>query len=414
MALLTAHPLSDAIVDVGDLVAVRDALSRMDAELLTGTQAKALTEELARLSKAALAAAGRAAARAAACRAHQSSGAADATDWLASTLGSTRGAARKAMETAERLGEGCAATAAALAAGEVSTEEADEIARTAAQVPGAEAELLARARRDGLAGVREEGRRRRAAAIDDADLARRQRRARSVRSFPGELGMVELRASLLPAEGTALINRFDAEADRLRRAARARGEEVEEHHAYVHDAFVALFSEHAGGGAPRRPRKAEVVFVCDLNAVRRGHAHPGEACHVVGGGRVPVATVLDALDDAFVKLVTHDGVKIDTVLHLSRYRRAELETALALGSPPAFAGLECSEAGCTRRHHLEIDHIDPVANGGPTTYDNLTARCWPHHAAKTERDRQAGLLDGRARRSQAIERLDDPDDRGPP
>ena len=33
--------------------------------------------------------------------------------------------------------------------------------------------------------------------------------------------------------------------------------------------------------------------------------------------------------------------------------------------------------------------------GGPTSYDNLKPRCWPHHRDKTELDRLAGLLDGR-------------------
>jgi hypothetical protein len=141
-----------------------------------------------------------------------------------------------------------------------------------------------------------------------------------------------------------------------------------------------------------------VVFVIDVAAARRGHAHAGEPCHVIGGGRVPVGVVLDAVcDDAFVKLVTHDGVRIESVLHLGRHRRAELATALDLGPPPHFAGKQCCEPGCTRRYGLEWDHVDPVANGGVTSFANLVARCWPHHRDKTERDRAAGLLDGRRR-----------------
>jgi len=59
---------------------------------------------------------------------------------------------------------------------------------------------------------------------------------------------------------------------------------------------------------------------------------------------------------------------------------------------PAFDGVGCVEAGCGRRYGLEWDHVDPVANRGLTCFENLKARCWPHHRAKTERDRQAGLL----------------------
>jgi len=60
-------------------------------------------------------------------------------------------------------------------------------------------------------------------------------------------------------------------------------------------------------------------------------------------------------------------------------------------------GLTCVEAGSGRRSGLEIDHVDPVAHHGPTAWFNLEPRCWPHHQAKTERDRQAGLLGVRER-----------------
>lgn len=50
-----------------------------------------------------------------------------------------------------------------------------------------------------------------------------------------------------------------------------------------------------------------------------------------------------------------------------------------LGPGPAFDGVRCIEADCGRRHGLEWDHIDPVANGGPTSMQNLAPRCWPHH-----------------------------------
>jgi 5-methylcytosine-specific restriction endonuclease McrA len=40
-------------------------------------------------------------------------------------------------------------------------------------------------------------------------------------------------------------------------------------------------------------------------------------------------------------------------------------------------------AVCDERHGLEIDHIIPVAEGGPTTKDNLTRLCRWHHMLKT-------------------------------
>lgn len=105
------------------------------------------------------------------------------------------------------------------------------------------------------------------------------------------------------------------------------------------------------------------------------------------------------MGDAFLKGVLIDGCDIAKVKHFGRHIRAELRTALELGQPPQLDGATCAEQGCGRRNGLEWDHLDPFANQGPTAYANLKARCRPHHADKTERDRRAGLLhgqDGRA------------------
>ena len=93
---------------------------------------------------------------------------------------------------------------------------------------------------------------------------------------------------------------------------------------------------------------------------------------------------------AFVKTVIHDGVRIETVKHIGRYIPAELRTALELGDPPGFDGLGCMD--CGNRHGIERDHVNPVANGGPTSRDHLAGRCRGCHQRKTEEDRQAGLL----------------------
>jgi hypothetical protein len=39
--------------------------------------------------------------------------------------------------------------------------------------------------------------------------------------------------------------------------------------------------------------------------------------------------------------------------------------------------------------------VNPVANQGETSLDNLDPKCTPSHKAKTKADREAGLLDGR-------------------
>lgn len=280
----------------------------------------------------------------------------------------------------------------------MSLRQAQEIVAAEEEAAGSEAELLELARKASLRALQDRARKLRQEAADPAELHERRRKARHHRWWVNELGNVQYAGELAPEVGVPIMNRLDRIADRLRRdaktAARHGGAAVEPREAYAADAFVKLCS----GGDGSRAGRADVVFVVDLNTYRRGHAHRGEACHIVGGGPVPVDVVRAAERDAFVKAVLHDGVRIHTVKHFKRHLNAELRTALELGSPSEFDGVSCVEAGCDRRHGLEWDHIDPVANRGPTTFANLEPRCWPHHRAKTERDRLAGLLGRRAAR----------------
>lgn len=363
---------------------LRHALAELDPSLVTGDDAALLAEELAATEKACAAGRARAAVRAAECRSHERRGFPDAADWLARAAGTSRGDAAAAMATAAAA-DRLPATAASLAAGRLSLGQAQVIARTEAECPGSEADLLALAQGSSLASLQDEARRRRLAAVDPDELHRRQHRARELRHWRDELGMVRLAGALPPEVGVPIVNRLDAGADRLRRAATAG--EPEPRAAYAADALVSLMSRQGIGKG-----STDLVLVCSLDAYRRGHVHDGEACHVVGGGPVPVSVVRRIGSDAFLKAVLHEGVRIDTVAHFGRHIPAELRTALDLGPPPHFEGVVCDHDGCGRCYGLEWDHVDPVANGGATSYDNLRARCWPHHRAKTERDRQAGWL----------------------
>ncbi|MGH8975446.1 MAG: DUF222 domain-containing protein, partial [Acidimicrobiia bacterium] len=278
-------------------------------------------------------------------------------------------------------------TRAAATAGEVSLAQATELARTEAECPGSEAELLPIARTGSLRDLRDRATKTRLEAIDPGDLHRRQHQARTFRHWRTRLGMVGFEGQLPPEVGLPLVHRLDAETDRLQRQAKRDGRR-EQWDAHAADAFVKL----ASGAGQGRAHRADLVVVCDLRALRRGHAHPGEPVHLLGGGPIPVSLVRELAGDAFLKAVLHDGVDLHTVKHFGRHIRAEVRTALELGRPPDFEGLTCSDANCDRRHHLEIDHKNPNANWGPNAYDNFQALCWPHHRAKTTRDRHAGLL----------------------
>jgi hypothetical protein len=304
---------------------------------------------------------------------------------MARQVGGTTGQARQALETAAGLAD-CPGTQTALLAGELSLLQAAEVVKTEAEAPGAEAELLAVALSSDLGQLRDKAREHRQANTDVAELHRQQLRARHFRHWRDRLGMVCFEGSLPPETGVPFINRLELAAQRARRGVFQAGGERERFDAYAADALVAI----ASGDGPARSSRADLVIVCDIFAWRRGHTHPGEVCQVIGGGPIPVELARELSKDAFLKAVLHDGVAIHTVKHLGRHFPAELRSALDLGPVPAFAGAQCTD--CGSRFGLEYDHVNPVANQGETSYENVAARCWADHKAKTEQDRQAGLL----------------------
>jgi hypothetical protein len=367
----------------------RAALSRLDLVSFSPKTCVLLVEELAKTEKVCAALRALAAAKAADAGAHRQSGFTDPADWLGRLSGTTSGEAGRDLDAARRLDD-MAATKDAASAGEVSLDQVEEIAKTEKQCPGSEGEMLDTARRESLRTLKDKGRKLRQASIAPEDLRRRQRQARSVRHWRDELGMIRGSFALVPEVGIAFGSRLDAETDREWKSGHRAGRpEPRERHA-----ADALANMLAGAGKGRAGR-ADVVFVCDVGAYQRGHAHDGEPCRIVGGGPVPVGTVHEAMRDAFVKAVLHDGTRIDTVAHYGRHINAEIRTALELGHPPDFDGLMCCEPGCDRKYGLEIDHVDPRANHGETSLKNLKPRCKPHHREKSERDRQQGLWNAR-------------------
>ena len=367
--------------------ALRASLARFHPQGSSGEEAAAIAEELAATEKAGAAARVRAAARVAECGTHRHKGFADAADWLARASGTTAGEAKAALATTRAL-EHMPDTRAAVTAGELSLEQATVVVETEADRPGSERAMLEAARSSSLRSLKDKARQTQMAALDPDELHRRRHRARTFRHWQDKLGMIAFSGALPPEIGLPIVNRLDVEADRLRRQVKGHGGEAESWQNHAADAFVTLTS----GSGKGKAASADLVVVCDLRAYRRGHAHHGEAAHLVGGGPIPVSLVKELAQDAFLKAVLHDGVNLHLVKHFGRHIKAEVRTALELGSPPHLDGVTCADANCDRRYHLEWDHIDPHANWGPTAYDNFQGLCWSHHRAKTERDRQAGLL----------------------
>lgn len=374
---------------------LRAALSAFDPGLLLGPECVRVAAALAETERTCAAVRLITAARAVDSGAHLSLGHPDGAAWLALQSGSTVNQARRDLDVADRL-EDFPATRRALLCGEISKEQATLIVESAADKPERESVLLREARHSDLSKLRDKARDLRQSDTPPEDLHVRQQKARSFRHWRDDLGMVCFSGKLTPEVGVPLMARVEQAASAAKRQARAASdsEELEKWAAYAADAFAQICSPTEAG---KRAVRAELVIVCDLFAWRRGHGHPGEACHIIGGGPVPVDLAKELSRDAFVKAVLHDGVGIHTVKHFGRRFPAALRTALDLGPVPDFTGRQC--ARCGSRWKLEYDHIDPVDHRGPTSYDNIQPLCWADHQAKTREDREAGLIRGPDRRN---------------
>jgi hypothetical protein len=391
--------------------ALRAALVSFKPESWTGEDCAVLVEELAAVENVSAAARVRAAAHAGSCGVHRERGFADVSDWMARATGSTTGSAKAALETAAAL-ESQPEVKAALDAGELSFAQARELVKAEAAVPGSTIELLDMAKEQSLRALKDESRDRRLRAIDPEELHAMQLAAMHHRTWTTALGTIAYAGELPPELGIPFVNRLDAETDRLwLKAHQEAKDQSRDHQQALPDsvatdpggnsmveirrsvlaaqAFVRMMET---GGGKGKTNRADLVIVCDLHAYRRGHAHEGEPCHIVGGGPIPVSLAKELGQDAFLKAVLHNGTEIHTIAHFGRRYPAVLQTALDLGAPPKFNGNVCAAPGCDRRYHLQRDHIDPVANGGETSYANNQPLCPPDHRIKTEADRTAGLL----------------------
>ena len=369
---------------------LRAGLAGFEPGEFSGADCAHLAEELAVTEKACATARLLAMARAAKAGVHKERGFNDGAAWLARQSGTTGTQAREALETAQRLDD-CPDTKQALLAGEISLAQAAEITRAESEVQGAERELLPVARHSDLSQLRDHAREHRQACTDPSQLRRRQIELQEFRHWRDRDGMVRFAGGLPPETGLPFVRRVEADVLRRRRAARVAGEDRRRFEFYAAEALADLVASATGGGErAKAPDNVELVLVCDIFAWRRGHTHPGEVCQIIDGGPIPPEVAKELAQDAFLKVVLHDGVNIHTVKHLGRHLPAVLRTALDLGPVPEFTGRECID--CGSRWGLEYDHVNPVANGGPTEYANLEARCYKDHQLKTEQDRKAGLL----------------------
>jgi hypothetical protein len=292
----------------------------------------------------------------------------DAAHFYAGALGTTSRDGHCAIRTARKL-RSFPRTDAVVRDGGLSPRQTSMIVDTLQHNPGAEERLL-RTATQGTVKLRDACIAARAEVEDPAARAKRQRAARSLRTYTDTDGMVRGSFALPPEIGGKLLAALDERARCIFRAHSKPGER-EAMDAYSADALCDLV---LNGGT-----KVDVTLhvVVDHDALVRGEVLPGERCEIPGVGPVSVEWARSLLGDAFVTAIVKKGKDITTVAHLGRHIPAEVQTALIVG------GRECEIEGCDHRGYLERDHVEDLAKGGPTALWNLIWLCYTHHRRKT-------------------------------
>ncbi|MEX2555840.1 MAG: DUF222 domain-containing protein [Actinomycetota bacterium] len=350
---------------------VRTIVRELEPESLSGRDAAELVEAFAEIERLAVAGRTIAGRRVERTDLWQRLGYRTPAQWMAARAQSTIGAAIATLETGRSLDE-LPATREAFKSGTLSAHQAKEISGAAIADPSAERSLLDAAQVESVAGLRERCRQVIASAVRDPDADERLHRSRYLRYWTEADGAVRLDARLEPDASARLIASVMARGRAMRDQARRVGT-PERREAYAADALVSLADDSSSG-----PRAVVHVHV-DHAAWQRGHTMSGETCRIPGFGPVPVSAARRLASDGVVKAVLDEAADVRAVAHFGRTIPARLRTALEARDQ------SCVVPGCDERESLEIDHIVPLAEGGPTRLDNLARLCRYHHAMKTHR-----------------------------
>ncbi len=374
------------------LTAVKEAEARLaevitslDAASLLGSDALAAFDLLDCIEK--LAAAGKAllAAQIEASDAWRGHRARDAIGFLADRSRQTRAQVRDSLAVA-------AGVAAAplldqsFRAGNLTVDQAADIAAVVQQHPEAEAELVALAPE-----VNRRSLKARCVEIlaqgEGADAQHKRAKAeRSTSSSVGRDGIWRQSTRLPVIDGAFIDKVLDHFQTQIFEAARKAGER-EPFDAYRADALVAMAHAAMTGGASgscgSKARSSSVrhaIVVTVPHSLFTGVGHqPGDICQVPGVGPVPASVVADLLaHDPIVKAVVTKGRDITAVATLTRTIKEDLRLAVL-----AVNDFSCGVPGCTNNRFLDLDHEQLFSKGGPTSYSNLRPLCSFHHDQRT-------------------------------
>jgi hypothetical protein len=357
---------------------LRKGLADYDPERLTGADAARMLAGFAEIEK--LAAGGKllSARRVESSNVWRREGHRSAAAHVAQATGSGMGPAINALKAARNLGS-LPATDDAMRNGRLSETQVKEIAGAAIVQPEAEQELVDAANKQPLNILKLRCRRVKAAGIDQSQAYEKIRRARYLHNWTDEEGAVRFDARLTPDEGARLVMAVKAETRRLAADARKAGCD-EPTRALAADALVGLACrrdpENGSGISSSGPATMVHVRV-DHEALMRGHLEAGEICEIPGIGPIPVDVARRLAADSILSVLITDGVDVTSVAHGGRTIPGAIRTALLERDSI------CVIPGCDVRDGLEIDHVLPFADGGPTILANLARLCHWHHYLKT-------------------------------
>jgi hypothetical protein len=404
---------------------LRFTLSDFEPERLSGTDAARILEAFAEIER--LAAGGKllSARRVESSNVWRRKGHRSAAAHVAEATGSGLGPAITALEAARQLGS-LPTTEDAVRKGRLSEIQVKEIAGAAILQPDAEQELVEAATHQPLNVLKLRCRRVKAVGQDQNATYEAIRRGRYLRNWTDGDGAVRFDARLTPDEGARLVAAVKAQTDRLVGHAKRAGM-GEPRKALAADALVRLacgdsigglreigvIENPQGSGGMRRGDAAEgdaagghetscgsttsgsgrttaaatgcshdgpaaMVHVrVDHAALMRGSLEPGEICEIPGIGPIPVDVARRLAVDSILSVLVTDGVDVTAVAHAGRTIPAPIRRALLERDPV------CVVPGCDARDGLEIDHVVPFAQGGPTNLANLVRLCHWHHYLKT-------------------------------
>lgn len=298
--------------------------------------------------------------------------------WLASEIGTGVASARRALVVGRRLGA-LEATSRTALRGALSEAQVAHVAEAAALDPGQERRLLDDAEHRSFAGLLESCEQVKAQARStEADAARMAaaHARRCVHHGRDASGGYRVTLQTTMDVGAKIVAAIDRRA-RLLADRAARGDTKEPYTAHQADALAELVLGGSAGGAGGA---ADIVFVVDAEAFRRGELIPGERCELAGVGPVPMALIEHYVGQSRVDLVVTRGVEVATVVSMGRAIPRALQLALEVRDPT------CVVPGCDATRWLEIDHWQiPFWRRGPTALWNLCRLCSYHHALKTFR-----------------------------